>query len=191
MPSSEPSKKLASLLPGIFRLARIAGDLARRFQTIVLWLFLTGFLAAAWLGWSTIVWWDFSPRSAVISGTVLALPSLLLGWCWMVLDSAAEVPQRLEAWLGKAREYAGDLRQRFQPEDTDTAPVARSRFSDLRRLAGLALELQFLGSDASELLGILGGALTLSNPLFLFALAGAAALVGLLDCITLIAALVF
>lgn len=194
--------KLASLLPSVFRLARLAGNLAKRLQNGVLWLCLSGFLAAAWLGWSTVAWWAFSVKAAVIAGGVLALPALLLGWCWLVLDSAAEVPERLEAWLARAREYAGDLRQRARQGSPqaeagadagadESLESSRSRFSDLRRLGGLALELQFLGSDAAELLGILSGSLTLSNPLFLFALAGSAAAVVLLDLVAAVAALFF
>ena len=79
------------------------------------------------------------------------------------------------------------MKQRFQGEPRKE----KARFKDLGQLAGLAYEVHSLGSDARDLMAILGGTLTLANPVFLFVLGGSALLIGLLDFLAVISGLVY
>jgi hypothetical protein len=53
--------------------------------------------------------------------------------------------------------------------------------TDLKQLGGLAYEITSMGVDAKDLLSILGGSLSLTNPVFLLVLAISAGLIVLLD----------
>ena len=63
---------------------------------------------------------------------------------------------------------------------------SRGRFSDLRALGGLAFDITSMGLDASGLMAILGGALSVTNPIYPLLLGVSVALIGLLDIIALI-----
>jgi hypothetical protein len=180
---------LARIFPKLLSFARLAESLANRFKGLVRFLALSGLLAAIWLGYFALKVWDFSVTAAAIGGGVLAVPALALGWCYSVLDEASGLPRRLWEWGGQAKNTAGELRERFRNGPPPEA--GRGRFRDLRQLGGLAVELKFMGDDARELLGVFGGSLTLANPLFLFALAGAALAVGFLDLSAAVAGLFF
>ena len=116
---------------------------------------------------------------AVILGVILILPGLVLGWVWYVLDEASTLPQRLTAWASQARDYAGDVVQRLQRDVPATQKA--TRVTDLKQLGGLAYEITSMGVDAKDLLSILGGSLSLTNPVFLLVLAISAGLIVLLD----------
>jgi hypothetical protein len=96
-----------------------------------------------------------------------------------VLEEASNLPQRLTAWLGQARNYAGDVVQRLQNDPAMAQKATKVR--DLKQLGGLAYEIASMGIDSRDLLGILGGSLSLTNPLFLLVLTISAGLIVLLD----------
>jgi hypothetical protein len=118
---------------------------------------------------------------------MLLLPGLVVGWSWYVLEEASNLPQRLTAWVGQARNYAGDVVQRLQNDPAVTEKVGKVR--DLKQLGGLAFEIASMGIDSRDLLGILGGSLSLTNPIFLLVLTIAAGLIVLLDIGAVIAGL--
>lgn len=181
------NNKLAALLPRLMAFARLVEGLANRFKGLAGFLALSGLGAALWLGYVTLHSFGFSLPWAAVAGGVLALPGLVMGFCWYVLDEATGLPQRLADCAVRLHGYAVDARQQFQgaPEK------GRTRFRDLGKLAGLAYDVQSLGSDARDLLAILGGSLTLANPLFLFALGGSAMLIGLLNFLAVLSGLVY
>ncbi|RQW82937.1 MAG: hypothetical protein EHM62_02820 [Methylococcus sp.] len=117
--------------------------------------------------------------AALLLGVVLLLPGLVVGWSWYVLEEASNLPQRLTAWLGQARNYAGDVVQRLQNDPAVAQKVGKVR--DLKQLGGLAFEIASMGIDSRDLLGIFGGSLSLTNPLFLLMLTISAGLIVLLD----------
>lgn len=175
------------ILPRLTRFATVIQNLANRFKGLARFLAVTGLVSALMLDWFATKAWGLSLTTAALLGAVLMLPGLVLGWCWYVLDDASNLPQRLSAWVGQARHYAGDVKQRLQADKPATS--GRSRLSDLKQLGGLAYDITAMGSDARDLLTVLGGSLTLTNPVFLLVLAISVGLIGLLDLSAAITAL--
>ena len=174
-----PNQKLIEFLPRIMGFARLVQNLANRFKGIARFLALTGLASGLLLLWLATRAWGLSALWSVLLGGVLLLPGLVVGWSWYVLEEASNLPQRLTTWLGQAGQYAGDVVQRLQ-SDPATAPKA-SKFSDLKQLGGLAYEIASMGLDSRDLLSILGGSLSLTNPIFLLVLMIAVGLIVLLD----------
>lgn len=183
-----PNKKLLDFLPRIMGFARLVQNLANRFKGIARFLALTGLASGLLLVWLATRAWGLSGLWSVLLGGVLLLPGLVVGWSWYVLEEASNLPQRLSTWLSQAGQYAGDVVQRLQ-SDPATAPRA-SKFSDLKQLGGLAYEIASMGLDSRDLLSILGGSLSLTNPIFLLVLTISAGLIVLLDIGAVIAGLV-
>jgi len=74
---------------------------------------------------------------------------------------------------------------------TEKPPAGSTgRLTELKGLGGLTYEIAAMGIDATDLLGILGGTLSFTNPIFLLVLAIAAGLIILLDFTALITGLV-
>ena len=174
-----PHQKLIEFLPRIMGFARLVQNLANRFKGMARFLALTGLASALLLVWLATHAWSLSVTWSVLLGVVLLLPGLVVGWSWYVLEEASNLPQRLTAWLGQARNYAGDVVQRLQNDPAVTEKVGKVR--DLKQLGGLAFEIASMGIDSRDLLGILGGSLSLTNPIFLLVLTIAAGLIVLLD----------
>ena len=185
---NRPNPPQADFLPRLMGFARLVQGLANRFKGMARLLALTGLASALLLTWLATRAWGLSVIWSLVLAVLLLLPGLVVGWSWYVLEEASNLPQRLTAWLGQARNYAGDVVQRLQ-SDPATAPRA-SKFSDLKQLGGLAYEIAAMGIDSRDLLSILGGSLSLSNPLFLLVLTIAAGLIVLLDIGAVIAGLV-
>ncbi|MFN5745226.1 MAG: hypothetical protein ACK443_03955 [Methylococcaceae bacterium] len=175
------------MLPRLTRFASVIQNLANRFKGLTRFLAVTGVVSALMLDWFASRAWGLSLTTAALLGAVLMLPGLVLGWCWYVLDDAGNLPQRLSTWVGQARHYAGDVKQRLQADAPATS--GRGRLSDLKQLGGLAYDITAMGSDARDLLTVLGGSLTLTNPVFLLILAISVGLIGLLDLTAAITAL--
>lgn len=187
-PKTLSHQKLADFIPKLMGFARIAQNLANRFTGLARFLTLSGLLSALLLAWLATRAWELSVITAVLLAVFLILPGLVLGWVWYVLDEASNLPQRLMAWAGQARDYAGGVVQRLQ---TGTPPSEKTtRVTDLKQLGGLAYEITSMGVDAKDLLSIFGGTLSLTNPVFLLVLAIAAGLIMLLDIGAIIAGLV-
>lgn len=182
---SNTASSLAKVLPSLMGFAKVAESLALRFKGAVLFGTLTGVLAAAGLGFFCFGVWHFSALWASVVGVVLAVPAMISGWCWSVLDDAVGMPERIADWVQRAKVYAGDAKERLQG-----AKAAGSRFKDLWKLGGLTVDLAMMGSDARDLLGIVGGTLALTNPVFLFSLVGSAIAIAVLDGLALLAGLV-
>jgi hypothetical protein len=178
-PQTPGNQKLADFIPKLMGFARMVQNLANRFKGLARFLALSGLLAALLLTWLATHAWGLSVITAVLLGVVLLLPGLVLGWVWYVLEEASNLPQRLTAWAGQARDYAGDFVQRLQ----SGAPPAEkaTRVTDLKQLGGLAYEITSMGVDAKDLLSIFGGTLSLTNPIFLLVLAIAVGVIVLLD----------
>ena len=126
-------------------------------------------------------------RNLTVSGLVAAVVLDLVmrhAWAWYVLEEATGLPERLVNWFGGAKSYAGTVVQRVQGESSGEAP---SRLSDLKALGGLAFEITSLGLDTTGLLSILGGALSVTNPIYLLVLTIAVGLIVLLDLSAIIA----
>ena len=170
----------------VFRFAEVLQGLSRRFKGVARNLTLSGLLAALVLDLIMRNAWTWSPTVSVIMGIFLALPALVVGWGWYVLEEATGLPERLVNWFGGAKSYAGTVMQRVQGEPTGEAP---SRLSDLKALGGLAIEITSLGLDTSGLLAIMGGALSVTNPIYLLVLSLAVGLIALLDISAVIAGL--
>ncbi len=185
---NRPNPPQADFLPRLMGFARLVQGLANRFKGMARLLALTGLASALLLTWLATRAWGLSVIWSLVLAVLLLLPGLVVGWSWYVLEEASNLPQRLTAWLGQARNYAGGVVQRLQ-SDPATAPRA-SKFSDLKQLGGLAYEIAAMGIDSRDLLSILGGSLSLSNPLFLLVLTIAAGLIVLLDIGAVIAGLV-
>lgn len=187
-PQSPASEKLGAIIPKLMGFARMVQNLANRFIGLARFLTLSGLLSALLLAWLATRAWELSVITAVLLGVFLILPGLVLGWVWYVLDEASNLPQRLTAWAGQARDYAGDVVQRLQ---SGSPPAEKAtRVTDLKQLGGLAYEITSMGVDAKDLLSILGGTLSLTNPVFLLVLGIAAGLIVLLDIAAFITGLV-
>lgn len=186
--SSAPNARLAGLIPKLMNFARLIQGLANRFEGSARTLTLSGLLSGLILSWLASRSWELSTTVTLILGTLLLLPGLVLGWCWYVLHEAANLPQRLASWVGRVGGYAGDVRQRLSGE-AEPAP-SEAKVSDLRQLGGLAFDIASMGLDSRDLLSILGGTLSFTNPIFLIVLIAAAALIVLLDLIAVISSLV-
>lgn len=183
-----PNQKLIEFLPRIMGFARLVQNLANRFKGIARFLALTGLASALLLVWLATRSWGLSLIWSVLLGVVLLLPGLVVGWSWYVLEEAGNLPQRLTAWLGQARNYAGDVVQRLQNDPAVAQKVGKVR--DLKQLGGLAFEIASMGIDSRDLLGIFGGTLSLTNPIFLLVLTISAGLIVLLDIGAVIAGLI-
>lgn len=183
-----PNQKLIEFLPRIMGFARLVQNLANRFKGIARFLALTGLASALLLAWLATRAWGLSVIWSVLLGVVLLLPGLVVGWSWYVLEEAGNLPQRLTAWLGQARNYAGDVVQRLQNDPAVAQKVGKIR--DLKQLGGLAFEIASMGIDSRDLLGIFGGSLSLTNPIFLLVLTISAGLIVLLDIGAVIAGLI-
>lgn len=175
------------LIPRLMGFARLVQGLAKRFKGAARFLSLTGLLAAVWLAFVAAHSLGFPTLAAVLAGGVLALPALVLGGVWFVLDQASTLPRRLADWLGRAHVQAGDTWQRVQGEP----PPGQGRFKDLRPWLGLAYELRAMGADARDLALTLRGALALTNPLFLLAVGGSVLATVLLDVAAAVTGLLY
>ena len=174
-----PNKTLLDFLPRIMGFARLVQNLANRFKGIARFLALSGLASALLLVWLATRSWGLSVIWSVLLGVVLLLPGLVVGWSWYVLEEASNLPQRLISWLSQAGQYAGDVVQRLQTDPGVAQKVGKLR--DLKQLGGLAYEIASMGIDSRDLLSILGGSLSLTNPIFLLVLMIAAGLIVLLD----------
>lgn len=185
-PASRPT--LADLLPKLMGFARLVQNLANRFKGLARWLAISGVLSALLLDWLTVRAWDLSATWAVVLGTLLLLPGLVLGWSWYVLAEASNLPQRVAQWAGQAKHLAGGVAQRLL---ADKPPAETSgRLGDLRKLGGLTYDIAAMGLDATDLMAILGGTLSFTNPVFLLVLAISAGLIVLLNLMATIMALI-
>jgi uncharacterized membrane protein (DUF485 family) len=182
-----PHQKLIEFLPRIMGFARLVQNLANRFKGMARFLALTGLASALLLVWLATRAWGLSVTWSILLGVMLLLRGLVVGWSWYVLEEASNLPQRLTAWVGQARNYAGDVVQRLQNDPAVTEKVGKVR--DLKQLGGLAFEIASMGIDSRDLLGILGGSLSLTNPIFLLVLTIAVGLIVLLDIGAVIAGL--
>lgn len=186
---SPKTQALANLVPKLMGLATLAENLANRFKGAVLFGAGSGLLAAVWLGWFVAHAWQFSTTAAYIWGVALAVPALVAGWCWSVLDDASGMPRRILEWINRVHLYAGGARQRFQ--GAQEVAAEKGRFKDLWQLGTMLYELRSMGEDARDLFDILKGSLALSNPLFLFALFGSGLAIGLVDTLALFGGLYY
>lgn len=172
----------------IMGFARLLQNLANRFKGLARFLAVSGVFSAVMLDWAASKSWGMSATLTIIMGIVLLLPGLVLGWVWYVLDQASYLPQRLASWAGQAREYAGDVVQRLQGDPTELQKPG-SVF-DLKQLGGLTYEISSMGMDARDLLSILGGSLSFTNPIFLLILTVAVGLIIFLDVAALLTGLI-
>lgn len=187
-PPSATGKTLTELLPKIMGFARLVQNLANRFKGLARFLALSGLFSALLLDWLATRSWGLSVTWAVILGVILLAPGLILGWSWYVLEEASNLPQRITQWASQAKNFAGDVVQRVQTEKPPAGSTGR--LTELKSLGGLTYEIAAMGIDATDLLGILGGTLSFTNPIFLLVLAIAAGLIILLDFTALITGLV-
>ena len=169
------------------RFAEVLQGFSQRFKGLARNLTLSGLAAALFLDLVMRHAWAWSPTVSITVGVFLALPALVVGWGWYVLEEATGLPERLVNWFGGAKSYAGTVVQRVQGESTGESP---SRLSDLKALGGLAIEITSLGLDATGLLSILGGALSVTNPIYLLVLTVSVGLIGLQDLLAIFALLV-
>jgi len=172
----------------VLSFAELLQGLSMRFKGAARNLTLSGALAALVLDLLMRHTWDWSLTLSLFVGLLLLLPVLIVGWGWYVLSEATGLPGRLLTWFGSARDYAGTVGTRLKADERPSKP--ESRFSDLRALGGLAFEITSMGLDASGLLAIFGGALSVTNPIYLLLVTISVGLIALLDLIALIAALV-
>jgi hypothetical protein len=167
----------------VLRFAELLQGLSNRFKGVARNLTIAGFLGALILDLLMRNAWTWGWTATGIVGLILLLPTLVIGWGWYVLEEATGLPQRILNWLSGAKDYAGTVVQRtFQSEKAD---ASKSRLSDLRTVGGLAIEIASMGMDASGLLAILGGSLSVTNPIYILAVTVSVGLIGLLDLIAL------
>lgn len=187
-PETSPSGILEDVYGRLMGFARLAESIADRFKGIVRFLCLSGLAAAVWLAY-VAGHFGLGLALAAVAGILMALPAAVLGWVWFVLGEASEMPGRLTDWLGRAHAYTGQTWEAWQGI-RNTPEQSRARLGDLKPLAGLAYELRLMGGDARELLTTLGGAMSLTNPLFLLLATVSTLLVALLDLIAIATGLV-
>lgn len=185
--STSDLNRRRELVARVMGFAELLQGLSRRFLGVARNLTLSGALAVLVLDLLMRNAWDWSLIVTILVGMVLFSPVLVVGWGWYVLSEAAGLPGRLLSWFGSAKNYAGAVAGRMQGEAAAQEP--RGRFSDLRAVGGLAFEITSMGMDATGLLAILGGALSVTNPIYLLLLAISVGLIGVLDLIALISAL--
>jgi hypothetical protein len=181
-----PDSRRQRVVDHVLRFAEILQGISKRFKGMARNLTLSGVVAALVLDLVMRHAWAWSLTVTLIVGGLLVLPALVVGWGWYVLEEATGLPERLVSWFGGAKSYAGTVVQRVQDQKTMDSP---SRLSDLRALGGLAYEITSLGLDASGLLSILGGALSVTNPLYLLVLSVSVALILILNVSAVIAGL--
>lgn len=172
------------LVDHLLRFAEILQGLSNRFKDVARNLALAGVVGALILDLLMRSAWGWGWAATLVAGLILVLPALVIGWGWYVLDEASGLPQRILNWLSGAKDYAGDVVQRnFSPEKRQ---IRASRLSDLKTVGGLAVEIASMGMDATEVFAILGGSLSVTNPLYLLAVTVSVGLIGLLDLIALV-----
>ena len=179
--------RLAEILPRIMGFARLMQGLARRFKGFALFMAVSGLLSALFLAWLVAKAWGLGLIWVIVLGVIMLLPVLVIGWSWYVLDQASSLPERLVTWAGQAKDYASDTVQRLQA-DAGTAQ-SESKIGDLKQLGGLAYEVTSMGMDAKDLMAILGGSLSLANPLFLLFLMLSTGAVLMMDVVAMITGL--
>lgn len=187
-PPSATGTTLTELLPKLMGFARLIQNLANRFKGLARFLALSGLFSALLLDWLATRSWGLSVTWAVVLGVILLAPGLILGWSWYVLEEASNLPQRITQWASQAKNFAGDVVQRVQTEKPPAGSTGR--LTELKSLGGLTYDIAAMGIDATDLLGILGGTLSFTNPIFLLVLSIAAGLIILLDFTALITGLV-
>jgi hypothetical protein len=186
-PRASNSSALGELLPKLMGFVTVVRNLAQRFTGVARFLALSGLLAALWLAYVTVHSFGFQPAAAILAGIVMALPALVLGWVWFVLEQATELPERLADWMSRAHYQADATLQSLQQ---GSAATGGRRLGDLKPLAGLAYELRSMGGDARELMTTLGGAMSLSNPLFLLLVAASTIAIVFLDLASVVSGLI-
>ncbi|NBS17649.1 MAG: hypothetical protein EBT06_11800 [Gammaproteobacteria bacterium] len=184
--SSNPREALFQRVMGF---AALLQGLAQRFIGLARFLTLSGLLAALVLDSLIVRSFDLSMVWAVIIGSLFMLPGLVIGWGWYILNEATTLPGRLLGWFNNAKAYAGDVSERAKAQVVEGIKK-EGGLHDLKQLGGLAFDITSMGFDTSGLLSILGGSLSLTNPLVLVAMIIAGALVGLLDVAALLAGVI-
>jgi hypothetical protein len=185
-PETTSNSTPAALLPKLMGFARLVKSLAERFKGVARFLAVSGLLSVLWLGWYFVRSHGFPPVAAILTGLLMLLPVLLLGWCWYVLDQACDMPERLTEWIGRAKGYAGETVQRL----AGTSPPARGGLGELGQVGGLLYELRSMGEDTRDLFTVFGGSLAFTNPLFLIAVAVSALLIVAMDAGAIITGIV-
>ena len=178
------------LMERLMGFARLVQGLSQRFEGTAKWLTLTGLGSAVLLDSLMARGFSWSMTVTLIVGVILILPGLVVGWGWYVLNEAVNLPQRLLDFCAKAKDYAGDVTQHLKTPKVDR--TERSGLKDLKKLGGLAFDMASFGLDSQELLLIMGGSLSLANPIYLLALSisiGAIGLISLAAAIALLLAL--
>lgn len=186
-PQDERGRRRQQLVDRVLRFADLLQNLSERFEGAARALTLSGLIAALALDLVMRHAWDWSITVSILVGVVLALPALVIGWGWYVLSEAKRLPGRLLEWFGSAKSYADEVALRVQGQASEIRQP--SRLSDLKSLGGLAFEITSMGMDASGLLSILGGALSVTNPIYLIVLTVSMGLIGLIDVIAMVAVL--
>lgn len=172
------------LVEHLLRFADILQGLSGRFKGVARSLTLAGVLGALILDFLMKSAWGWGWTATSVAGVILLLPAMVIGWGWYVLEEATGLPQRILNWLSGAKEYAGTVVQRNL--SAEARPAQGGRLSDLKSVGGLAVEIASLGMDASGLLGILGGSLSVTNPLYLLAVTVSVCLIGFMDIVAVI-----
>lgn len=184
----ESNVRLSALVPKLMNFARVIQGLANRFKGAARSLAISGVISGLILTWFASHGWELSGTATWILGVLLLLPGTVLGWCWYVLEEASNLPQRLTHWVNRVGGYAGEVRHRVAG---DTGPASGNpKVSDLRQLGGLAFDIASMGLDGRDLLSILGGTLSFTNPVFLIVLLAATGLIALIDIVAVISTLV-
>lgn len=175
----------AALVERLLGFATLLQGLSDRFLGTARALTLSGALLAVLLDLLLKRSFDWSLGVSLGVGFLLLLPAGVVGWGWYVLSEAVNLPGRLRSWLGSAKSTASAFADRAR----QTAP-RRGTFSDLWSLGGLAVDLTSMGLDASGLMAILGGSLSVTNPIYLLALVVSIGLIGLFGGAVLILGLI-
>ena len=179
---SEPEpvdSRAAKRSAAIERLLQFAGLLegfSRRFLGTARNLTLLGLFGGLWVDLLLRRAFEWSSGVTIGVGLLLLLPSGVVGWGWYVLSEASGLPARVLTWLGSAQNYAGLVADRVKGNSASP----KGRLADLFALGGLAVELTSMGLDVSGLMAILGGSLSVTNPLYLLALGASVIGIGLL-----------
>ena len=180
-------EKRIRLMERLMGFARLVQGL-RRFEGPAKWLTLTGLGSGALLDGLMARSFGWSMTVTLIVGLILILPGLVTGWGWYVLNEAVNLPQRLLDFCSKAKDYAGEVNQRLKTPKAEREQ--RSGFQDLKKVGGLAFDMASMGLDSQEILLIMGGSLSLANPIYLLALTISIGAIGLITLSALIALLI-
>jgi len=179
----QPSNATSTAASRLVSVVRLVASIARRSRGLVGFLALLGLASASWLVFYCFKTFQLSWIGLAVTGSLLALPGLLLAYVYWILLELLDLPDRLDGYLKTLRGRGDALKLKLTQQSGQAQPSDQpARSFGLWGLGKALVEMQSLAANFQDIAFLWGNVLVISNPVFVLMIAiaaGTAILLGL------------